>query len=59
MKPTYMGVCNKLNCIKCGAENDFQHIIDPYDFIPFKFFECWYCKCRQKVNGETGEWIIL
>lgn len=49
----------KLRCQHCDAENDYQVIIHPDDFVPFKFFECWYCGTRQKMNGETGEFIIL
>ena len=45
----------KLKCKKCGTDNDYKLIIHPNDFVPYKFFECWYCKTRQKINAETGE----
>jgi hypothetical protein len=49
----------KLKCKKCKADNDYKLIIDPYDFVPHKYFECWFCKTRQKINAETGEDVII
>ena len=45
----------KLKCKKCGSNNDYTLIINPNDFVPYKYFRCWYCKTKQKINAETGE----
>ncbi len=45
----------KLKCKKCKAENESKLIISPNDFVPHHYFQCWYCKTKQKINAETGE----
>ena len=49
----------KIKCKKCGTENNFELIIDPNDFTPCKFFQCWYCKQKQRMNAETGRYTLI
>jgi len=46
----------KIKCKKCKAENDYYLMIRHTDFTPCKCFQCWYCKTKNTVNAETGEY---
>ena len=45
-----------LKCKKCKAENAYYVVIRPDDFVPLKVFICWYCKSKNTINAETGEY---
>jgi hypothetical protein len=49
----------KIKCKKCKSENDSKLIIGPSDLVPYRYFECWYCKTKQKINAETDEVVII
>ena len=46
----------KCPCKKCKVMNDYNVILSPNDFLPKKFFICWYCKTRNIINAETGKY---